>query len=440
MKPFLACCLLAILLYACKSEKKVSSDVLQSFAPPQQENSIDPTKDNVITGAKGTKIFLPANLFVHADGSLPAGRVEVVLEEFFSVAEFASKDLATMSDSLLLETGGMLHIKAMADGKELQVSKDKSYVIAFPGKKVDDMSLFMGDTSSGKMNWVYSDVNGLGGESNNVVADSSLYDKKLRPTLYSYSKSVGDINSEFKWAFKSSPDSSIFGYLSRFSPAGSILQELCENEEEIAMLLSFNKDGKVSNVKFEKEPLARYRQAAIDFAKSLPAFDVSGINPIHLADEWDIHISCARQFDSEKFKLKYTQYRDKAIQQIDGGDLKNYILSGTRFGWINCDRFINDSTEKTELWVTMPQEGDATVMAVFEDINSVLQGTKGSKGYSFPNVPLNRAIRIVAISYKDGKPLLSSKRVKVNKETIALDNFKEFSLKELETELNVAPK
>jgi hypothetical protein len=209
--------------------------------------------------------------------------------------------------------------------------------------------------------------------------------------------------------------------------------------------VAFNQQGKVVKTHFVDNTPVKYQQPFTDILKSMPAFKTSHISKdilqTTMALLWvDMHNEMDYKKYKERFDKKYTQYRDKAIQQMAGIELNTYIFSVNRFGWINCDRFLDDSAQKTELWVKSIDEGESKVMAVFEDINSVLQGQKGANGYSFPNIPIGRPVRLIAIGYKNGKPLLSAKNIKVGKETIAMDGFREFSLKELEAELNATPR
>src|SRR5687768_15205549 len=117
-----------LLFSSCKSDQVNSlQEVLDSFSPEEQLMTIDPRKDNMIEGKKGSKVFIPANAFQFKDGSLPAEKIVVSLKEFFSISDFVSNNLSTLSDGHLLETGGMLFISAISERKELEINKTKSY-------------------------------------------------------------------------------------------------------------------------------------------------------------------------------------------------------------------------------------------------------------------------------------------------------------------------
>lgn len=77
------------------------------------------------------------------------------------------------------------------------------------------------------------------------------------------------------------------------------------------------------------------------------------------------------------------------------------------FGWINCDRFLNDPTPKRniELIVTNDTISGARFYAVFEDINSIMTEYY-YRDYrpAFKNIPEGRQLKIFALSVIDDKP------------------------------------
>jgi hypothetical protein len=75
-------------------------------------------------------------------------------------------------------------------------------------------------------------------------------------------------------------------------------------------------------------------------------------------------------------------------------------------------------------------------MIVFDDIKSVLQGGEENGQFIFRNIPIDSRIKVMGISFDNGKPLLSKIPAVVTKQPFTLSGFKEFSLKELENQLN----
>jgi hypothetical protein len=437
------------LLFSCKSNDPASlPEVLEAVSPAAQQNNIDPRKDNFIEGKKGTKVFIPANSLQFKDGSYPKGEVTIELKEFYSLTDFLSSNLSTVSNNFLLETGGMVHLAAFSEGKELQVDKEKSLAIAFPNKNASkEMDIFYGDTlATGQVNWRPfrggSDASGGGEE----FSDStSLYENKV--TVCTYQSGTG--YDTIYWKLKH-PDSTLFNYISKkFNPSDSILvNELCVKGFIAELYITLDKSGKVTKTDFSHGSLNSFnhvitppsiRKPITDFFLSLPPIDMNSManevgKPIYLA------LCCHHTLNQDKFeqqfRKKYSQYRDKAVQKIDPDELNNYIFSASKLGWINCDRFLGDSTEKIDFIVKTGIATDAKVMIAFDTFNSIMQGEKRNGNFVFRNIPLNSRVRVIAVSFKDGKPLLSKMPATISKRDFVMSGFTEFSLKNLENELN----
>jgi hypothetical protein len=434
--------LVTLCFYSCKSNRVDSlQDVLTAISPAEQETTIDPSTENIVEGKKGTRVFIPANAFQFKDGTRPTGKIEIQLKEFYSVSEFMSNNLSTLSDSFLLETGGMLFISATADGKELEMDKQKSCVIAFPGKKTGtEMNIFYGDTAAGKnINWQPGPWAREGGM-DDLLMDSSLYDREI--TICGYTSSIN--NDRIEWRINH-PDSTAFEYVRKnfklFDTA--IINYLCLRNGRAPMYLDINKDGKITDINFGPGPHSTdstpgsLRKPIRDFFKTFPTFKMTPYrNQGYLWLDLCCHSEFNREKYNERFKNKYSQYRDKAIEKIDPSDLNYYVLSTSRLGWINCDHFLDDSTEKTDFIVKLPETKEAQIMIVFENIRSIMQGDLVNGEFRFPNVPVSSKVKVIGISYRDGKPLLSKMATTINKQAFTLSEFREFSLEELEKELN----
>jgi hypothetical protein len=81
------------------------------------------------------------------------------------------------------------------------------------------------------------------------------------------------------------------------------------------------------------------------------------------------------------------------------------------FGWINCDRFWNDPSPKTDIQLIVNNDSlsGARMYAVFSDINSVMTAHywKGMKyTASFKNIPIGKELTIMALSAKNETPYI----------------------------------
>jgi len=79
------------------------------------------------------------------------------------------------------------------------------------------------------------------------------------------------------------------------------------------------------------------------------------------------------------------------------------LISVSKLGWINCDRFYRNSSPKIDFVVSVPGEMDPDVTLVFEEINSVMSYSyrEGNK-YVFRNIPECMKVKVVGL-YKNKK-------------------------------------
>src|SRR5262249_4384159 len=107
-----------------------------------------------------------------------------------------------------------------------------------------------------------------------------------------------------------------------------------------------------------------------------------------------------------------------------------------RLGWINCDRFWDNETEKTDLVVTITDRNDACAYITFKDFKSIMEGTRTNGTFVFRNVPIGTKVNLIGVSYKDGKPSLAKIPLTITKQPMSLSGFSELSVDALEKRLN----
>ena len=413
-------------------------DVMKALDPEKQSSSIDPTVDNIIKGEKGTQIFIPANALRFKDGSIPTGKVNIELKEFFSTSDFISNNLSTVSDSFLLETNGMLYISATADGKELVVDNSKSYTIAFPkSDSTRNMELFYGDsTQAGSINWntALPTTEGFGIGYDSLLVDSALYKYKVRICGYMWMNA-----KETGWTINH-PDSNAWIYFkNNFNLPSNLEDEIKKAEQFLEVKIFINEQGKIYKAVLRNNLSPELKMFISNFFMNMPAFNMRSPNYFYPELEYKIMLCGHEEFDQEKyaerFKQKYIEYKDKAIEKMDKGELGIYVFSATKFGWINCDRFYFDEREKIDFIVKAPS-AEAKTFIVFENINSIMSGNYNNGNFVFPNVPIDSKVKVIAINFENGKPKMAVQQNTVTKNAVSISNFKDFTITELEKQLN----
>lgn len=120
----------------------------------QRTYLINPNKNQTITGKEGTVITFFANTMQCNDGKEVKGTVEISLTEYYTTADIVKAQLNTVSGPLLLESGGMILIKASCSScreKEVKIKEGNFYRISFPTQEIKPgMGLFTGNVDVNK--------------------------------------------------------------------------------------------------------------------------------------------------------------------------------------------------------------------------------------------------------------------------------------------------
>ncbi len=116
--------------------------------------------------------------------------------------------------------------------------------------------------------------------------------------------------------------------------------------------------------------------------------------------------------------------------------LDNYLLSSGSLGWINCDRFYDDPTEKMEIVVSVDTALHPSVRLVFKNIQSVMSGYADENGkIRFEGIPQGSEVSLVAYSIVDNKPYMAMKNIAVTANSEEKMLLTETSKKWMEREL-----
>ncbi len=132
-------------------------DFRNSLKPKMQKFIIPTNMDIEIEGARGTIISIPARAFVDQTGEEIEGEVEVNLTEFYSMSDFFSENLTTISQDEIISSAGMINLQVIKDKQTLELKKNTHLEIFFPKTNDEKYFTFYGQrTDTGAMNWEQS--------------------------------------------------------------------------------------------------------------------------------------------------------------------------------------------------------------------------------------------------------------------------------------------
>jgi hypothetical protein len=388
---------------------------------------ISPTTDTLIFGDKGTGIFIESNSLQFKDGSTPTSTIKIELKEYYSISDILSKNLSTISNGRLLETGGMINIQAFSDGKELELKNGKEVIIHFPkDDSKSGMQLFsesQSDSKTDAIEWKEEPMT-VGYEIDTIT-----------PFIIKYK----DLDSEY---MELTDGTNIWNWLE-----DNIVLTTKERDyvrfRDVRITFDVSKLGKVTNVKLGKgfdRKICKRLVKIIEETPSLKPFKRSG-NPIVM----ECSVLFEINFIPPKYKentnyLKtiegnYPDFGNKSINEIDQVELNYYILNSAKLGWLNCDRFVDDPSPKVTMNVKLKKPQDHKVKLIYKDLKSVLIPRIKGKTQYFEGIPENKDVTLMIIRQTKGKLEMSITQHQTKDGNINQFKFKEYTMSELKKEL-----
>lgn len=367
------------------------SNLYQKVSKKPQQFVINTQKDTTIICTEKTKLKINANSFISATtGKAIDGKVQIQVTEYYSISDIVLANLSTSSDGKLLETGGMIHISAISDGKKCVIKKGKSIEIGLPTKaKKDDMQLFSGKWEDNSINW---------------KVDQSASKSDANP--------IGSI--EVKPIFPGG-DKALY----------KLISESIFNEEDVAGKLIFNfeidKEGKAGNTKIIRKLHPFIDKQIGKIIERLPKFIPAQIDGKAVKSNYTITLifeSSGNDTSTErteeykqKFKANFEEkYDSNTIEDASINEISYYYFVTSNLGLINCDRFIQtDPSLLINFSVDLENESEAVVNIVFKKYKSVLQVRSADKTATFKKIPKNMEVTVVALKYYNDKPYLATK-------------------------------
>ena len=344
---------------------------------PSRTYTLSTHHDTVITCAEGTTISIKAGSFLSAKTGEPVtGDVVLEVKEFYSTPDILLANLTTMSGDDMLETGGMLYLGATAGGDACRLGDSAEVELGFPRERFKGgMQLFSGTWGPDGIEWKpFSEP---------VITTVNLVRKIAPDTVAVVSEPVPPLVFDEPTSYE------------LVDKAPNSLQGVRLRREGIRMVIrdsvfdSSTKAWVKTNRLTIGSKWVRYDSGDIDMAVEVPRSSI----PI-----------CTR-----------TSRNDQGMDK----EISRYILTTSRLGWINCDRFIRERGPKTDVIIATEEAEEVDIKLIFHSINSVLGGRRWGNEYRFRNIPIGYDVTVIAIKHERGQYHIARKRTTVSKEGIS---------------------
>lgn len=365
-----------------KAPKPDAQALLKSFFDElkndDQEFYIQTNRDTTLIAKEGTRLVIPANIFATQKGPVK-GLVRIIIREYIKYEDIIANKLSTISNGEQLVTGGMLHISAQQDGKEVTIAQQKSITVSIPSSHFDNrMKLFTGVEQTGdalhatKLNWLPEETFRLMGHGDRrkiqtinlstVQPVSVNYGKKTTAKFF-LSSNIDMPKAEIKEQLKQRFGSYYDNIKIRRVQPGKVKRRPANGEQFIIDIVDMDPDEVIN-----KKTSA--------FQDSLPYAHSLRKDPT---------------FSYEKREKQQAQY--------------SFIIS--QMGWINCDYFKNAPRPLNSLTVNLGNDisfTDCASQLVFTNYQSVLYPYFGyGNKIKFQNLPNGDQAILVIVAVKDGK-------------------------------------
>lgn len=416
--------LLIIGISACKSQYEPT--IPSALDKEATQFVIQNSKDTFIEGTEGTLIFIERGSFVNDMGEPITDSIEISLKEVYSLSDIVGQPISTSSGEDLLETSGMIELRASSNGENLRLNYGKSLVVHFPKEPGDTtkMHLFYGDRdTAGTIGW-------------------------KQETSFKY----GFRDSIQPWYYKRDSMDNPHLILADGTYWYDTLEQMFnltdrDRKELVNEVVDLNyvvyMDGVLEFKNTTGSSISRRLRRKLEkVARNFPPckpYTVMG-QPIEM--EGFFKVSTIVVKPPHQTKEAYKAALESRIKSADGtkkglelAELQYYIFDSRQLGWMNCDRFINTSAERIKYVVQVPASDKVLAKIIFTNYRTVMSGNATPGQFTFANLPVGEPIKVVVMDEKRGKPLLKIVDAQISKTPLNATELDNYTLEELQEKL-----
>ncbi|WP_345074539.1 energy transducer TonB [Hymenobacter fastidiosus] len=383
---------------------------------------IDPTQPAEVHGREGTIVRLPAQILVDARQVPAAGPVWIELKECYTLADMLLSNLSTVTAAGdLLDSGGIVLVRASAAGQPLQVAAGQAFQLEVPfSRRQKGMRLFYGNGNrrQSPTHWVAA------GPTNRQPAQETIATQATR--MPSYGNGPADINR-----------------LIRYPPAAQA------NKTEGLVYASFVVDeaGQVVAPTIlrgigdgcDEEVLRVLRQTSGHWTPAQQGGEfvkVKMMLPIRFSFQPG-QITAATAQDATIPVDTVPAPADDSPEEVAAVEpaADHYAFPADRLGWLTCERVWRPGGPPVAFTATAAAEPTTSVHLVFQASNTIVPGQPQADGYHFAGVPANQPAVVVGVQYRNGTPYLALRQTITGQYPAEDLEFRETTLAELEKAL-----
>jgi TonB family protein len=139
--------------------------------------------------------------------------------------------------------------------------------------------------------------------------------------------------------------------------------------------------------------------------------------------------------NSDKNKKFEKKIESENFKETSVFEVNRYLFSTTQLGWLNCDRFLNENRNLTDLFIQNINPDNTIVNVVFHRFKSIIPGNVQSDKIVFRNIPVGEKVTIVAVKAEESEILFSVTETTVTEKKEVILDFQKVALELLKKEM-----
>ncbi len=367
--------------------------------------------DTTIFCKEGTVIKIKHSSFLTASNLTEVkGTITFQVKEFYKISDIISARLTTHSNDNILETGGMLFIQATSDGKLYKLKDNSAIEVSFPfAKKKNSMLLFSGSWTNQKINW-------------ELFPQNEANQKEIIEELATFPGGSIALNN-FILKNLVYPDS-----LADMGIGGMVQMDFVIDET-----------GKIKDVNFKNRSQKGFKDAILNTFSKMPGWKPAKQNGVPIKSIYSQSITFYNEEQNVNdtiFKNNFeAKVNDTNINKVKTADLRQYIFSTSKLGWINCDRFYNNPKPRTDFYVDCGNYTELDIKLVFHSFKAILDNYAYKTIYNFQNIPNDEAVTVVVVKKIKNETFISLTESNTNLKSINNLSFEKVTMEKLKQKL-----
>ncbi len=376
-----------------------------------QDFVINTNFDTTIVCKEGTVIKIKQSSFLIVSNLTEVkGTITFQVKEFYKTSDIISARLTTHSNENILETGGMLFIQATSDGQLCKLKDNSPIEISFPfTEKKDSMLLFSGSWTDQNINW-------------QLLPPKEANQMQIVEELATFPGGTIALNN-FILKNLVYPDT-----LADMGIGGMVQMDFVIDET-----------GKAKDVNFNNRSQKGFKDAILNTFSKMPRWKPAKRNGIPIKSTYSQSIT----FYNEEQNINDTLFKkdfeatinDTNINKVKTADIRQYIFSTSKLGWINCDRFYNNPKPRTDFYVDCGNYTELDVNLVFHSFKAVLNNFASKPNAKFQNIPDDEAVTVVVVKKINNDTFISLTESNTNLKSINNLAFEKVTMDKLKQKL-----